>query len=270
MEGLAATLAEIPAVVGREKKIIGKPGNCDTCGAPRTLKTYTRMSIWTPSCDCCLTRAAEEVAAEIAAAREKARRLKITSLFDDSGLGERFRGVRFADWRDRAKTREAYKAVRLFAGSWSTHKEQGTGLLLIGPTGTGKTTLLAMLLNELIATHAAAVVYQSAPDLLVRFKKTYSADSTETEGALLDALGAADLLILDDLGAAKGGEWAEGLLYLLVDGRYRRKRPIVATSNLSIGDLAQAIGQRTVSRLAQYCRIIQVQGEDARLTDNDG
>ena len=48
----------------------------------------------------------------------------------------------------------------------------------------------------------------------------------------LDDLGAADLLVLDDLGAQKNTAWALEKVYQVVNQRYEGLQPLVVTTNL--------------------------------------
>ncbi len=72
------------------------------------------------------------------------------------------------------------------------------------------------------------------------------------------------LLLVDDLGAAKTSEWTEELTYRLVNHRYEHLLPTVFTTNLTIRDLRDALGDRIASRLAQMTERVTLTGADRR------
>lgn len=84
------------------------------------------------------------------------------------------------------------------------------------------------------------------------------------------------LLILDDLGAEKASEWTQERLYSVIDHRYANCLPLIVTSNLPPGELpgkpgaprrnplAEQIGARAESRLAEMCEVFPMTGADRR------
>lgn len=147
--------------------------------------------------------------------------------------------------------------------------DQARSLLLTGTTGTGKTHqaygALRLLAEagperyELIATTAA--------DLYGRLRPNATPGGTEYE---LGRLTRIPLLLLDDLGSAKTSEWTEEITYRLINERYNHCRLTIFTSNLPARsqagnpDLASALGERIVSRLAEMTTIIPMTGADRR------
>ncbi|UWM47694.1 ATP-binding protein [Streptomyces carpaticus] len=138
---------------------------------------------------------------------------------------------------------------------------QGSSLLIVGPTGTGKTHQAFGAVRSLLGAgvrlrwHAA-----TAADLYAALRPRPGADS-ERE---LMAIARCPLLILDDLGAAKGSEWTEEITYRLVDHRYAHMLPTLITSNLPIAQLRHALGDRVSSRLAEMTDRVMLTGPDRR------
>lgn len=137
-------------------------------------------------------------------------------------------------------------------------------LLILGPVGTGKThqafgairTLAARGIT--IAWHA-----DTAPGLFASLRPREGADSE----AEYRKIAAAPLLLLDDLGAAKGSEWTEEILYRLVNDRYEAVLPGLFTSNVPAAQLRDALGARVASRLAEMCQQVVLRGPDRRRAD---
>ena len=73
------------------------------------------------------------------------------------------------------------------------------------------------------------------------------------------------MFILDDIGVEKVSEFVEEFMYMLVNEQYEKVYPIVITSNLSLSELAEKLGDRVVSRIKEMCQIIKLDGEDKRL-----
>ena len=81
-------------------------------------------------------------------------------------------------------------------------------------------------------------------------------------------LNAYDLLILDDLGAERGTEYALEQVFAVIDARYRSRKPLIVTTNLTLDalkhpdDLAHA---RIYDRISEICAPILFGGENLRV-----
>ena len=71
--------------------------------------------------------------------------------------------------------------------------------------------------------------------------------------SFLDRLAAVDLLHVDDVGAEQTSAWVLEQLYAIVNARYEDERSVIITTNLERDELAEQIGERTVSRLEEMC-----------------
>ncbi|MGG3997902.1 ATP-binding protein, partial [Aneurinibacillus thermoaerophilus] len=79
--------------------------------------------------------------------------------------------------------------------------------------------------------------FQTMAELLERIRNTFNKKEKETESEIMDALRDCDLLVLDDIGAEKITDWVLDVMFRIIDGRYRKKRPILYTSNFLPADL---------------------------------
>lgn len=132
------------------------------------------------------------------------------------------------------------------------------GLLFIGNVGTGKTFLACCVVNRLLDA-GVGVLFLVVPDFLDRIRATYDSQRLEyTEVDLTDAAKSAPVLVLDDLGAHHYTEWARQKIYSLINHRLNYRLPVVVTTNISVDDLGEYLGERTTSRLFQMCRLIQL------------
>lgn len=138
---------------------------------------------------------------------------------------------------------------------------QGRSLLIVGPTGTGKTHQAYGAVRSLLAA-----------GVRLRWKATTAADlyaelrprpGCDGERELQD-LARCPLLIIDDLGAAKASEWTEEITMRLIDRRYTQMLPTLVTTNLGMADLRAHIGDRIASRLTEMTDKVILDGPDRR------
>jgi len=139
-------------------------------------------------------------------------------------------------------------------------------LLLSGPTGVGKTHHAWALLRQVVEGRA-----QAGKGLLWRFTSHPGLNDElrpKPDGRHAYALEpylAAELLVLDDLGAGKQSEWTGDSLHRLVDHRWQHRLVTVYSTNLTAQQLTDAVGDRVVSRLADAERVV-IKGDDRRWT----
>jgi DNA replication protein DnaC len=161
---------------------------------------------------------------------------------------------------------EPVRAAKRFAQQIEDNLEAGRGIWIMGDVGTGKTAL-AMLISKAALEAARTVAIYSLPRLLNVIRESIERPS----GVLnfLDLLSSVDLLHLDDVGAENRTDWALEQLYSIVNTRYEEQRSIIVTTNLDPEQLAEQIGARTVSRLAEMCTAVPLYGEDRRKISDD-
>lgn len=140
------------------------------------------------------------------------------------------------------------------------------GLVLWGDVGNGKSHLAAAIVNAARGGNMA-VAWVHAPSWL----RALGAMETGRRESQLDLASTADLLVLDELGGGKlTASRAEWLLSVL-DARYRRKAPLVITTNKNLEELKLALtpvgdesidsdvpdGARIVDRLIEVSLVVQ-------------
>ncbi|MFZ3173219.1 MAG: ATP-binding protein [Carboxydocellales bacterium] len=156
----------------------------------------------------------------------------------------------------RVLAERAFSAARRFIRE-ALDNVHGDGLLYTGPVGCGKTFLASCIANALLEG-GREVLFIVVPDLLDEIKATYDQSRTGgdiTEHHLMEAARNVEILILDDLGAHNYTEWARNRLYSIINYRLNHHKPTVVTTNLSLGELDDYLGERTTSRLVQMCQI---------------
>lgn len=162
-------------------------------------------------------------------------------------------------WEDVADTRtDVLDAVQTWAYG------PGSGLLLTGAVGRGKTWLAAAAANERLAL--GPVRWFSTPALFAQLGLSFGDDRRE---AALEALAGSTALVLDDIDKARPSEYAAEQLFLAIDSRLTSGASLLVTTNLGLDALAakfpEPFGDAIVSRLAGYCEAFALQGHDRRL-----
>lgn len=138
---------------------------------------------------------------------------------------------------------------------------RGPSLLLLGPTGVGKTHQAYGALHAFAESGVqCAWMFTTAADFYARLRPRSGVD-TEAE---FHRYASANLLVLDDLGAAKGSEWVEEVNYRLINYRYEHMLPTLITTNVRPADLEQEIGKRVASRLLEMADRAAMVGHDRR------
>ncbi len=154
---------------------------------------------------------------------------------------------------------------------------EGSGLLFTGSIGIGKTHLAIGVLRALILERGAAGVFCDYRDLLAQIKNSYNPNVSTTEMEILKPIFDAEVLVLDELGAAKPTEWVWDTVAHVLNTRYLRKRTTIVTTNYADRaagagtasreeTLGDRIGERMRSRLNEMCQTVEMVGKDFRKT----
>lgn len=230
-------------------------GNCHTqkeCVLPKSDGTTRTVHC---ACNCSVTQNKRE-------AEEKRKRDRMQYL--DSMRRTGFPDAEMREWTFAKSDHTDQKnenIARKYVENFNAMREQGTGLLLCGSVGTGKSFLAAAIANELIS--------QGTPCLMTNFSRIISRISEKFGGdqKYLDNLNRFDLLIIDDLGAERDSEYMWEKVMDVIDARYRAGLPLIVTTNLKPKDLydpSDIRRQRIFSRLKEMCIFLEVNGADRR------
>ena len=153
----------------------------------------------------------------------------------------------------------------------------GVGMFISGPTGVGKTHLLAALFLDLADRGFDCAIYTYGDlldDIRADFKREHDGKPTIVAYYLEKPV-----LMIDDIGSGRTTRWAAERTYRLLDERMRTGRPTYYTSNYRLEELGAALnecydgesavstrdGDRIISRIAGSCVSVKLTGVDRRL-----
>ena len=176
-------------------------------------------------------------------------------------------------------------AARKFVESYPVETD-GTGLLLTGSIGVGKTHLAVGILQALITERGASGLFYDYRELLKQVQNSYNPRVAATELEILAPVFDAEVLVLDEIGASKPTDWVWDTVAHILNTRYNDRRTTIITTNYAnlpplgmvAGEgaavqartamrdetLGDRIGERMRSRLQEMCVLVEMQGEDFR------
>jgi DNA replication protein DnaC len=178
---------------------------------------------------------------------------------------------------------KAHLIARKFVEAYPANTA-GNGLLFVGTAGLGKTHLAVSVLQRLVQERGARGIFCDYRELLKNIQNSYNSQVQTTELELLKPVFAAEVLVLDDLGAQRPNEWVSDTVALILNTRYNDKQTTIITTNWadlpagagfkvdekgnkpakSEDTLGDRIGDRMRSRLAEMCVRVEMTGEDFR------
>lgn len=170
----------------------------------------------------------------------------------------------------------ALEIIKRYAKDINERINSGQGLYLYGGVGVGKTTVACAIAMTYIVEKSLEdlrngnktkqlVQYANTADLLDLIKKGFDdADAQAIANKKIQALRKAPLVILDDLAAEKPSEWVRERLLTIVNDRYENELATIVTSNLTIAELVEPLGQRIRSRVEGLTFPLKFEGKDRR------
>lgn len=242
---------------------------CGTCGEPKQylqpagaiFGEDTKIKVM---CKC--EREALKRKREEEAAREL--EYQIARVRDVAFSGDiKYKAARFEDAENTAIIQGAKKYTELFADEF---KPLGTGLLMYGDTGTGKSFAAACIANALIDKGYSAIM-TNIPHIVNKMQASF-----EGRNEYIYELAHVDMLILDDLKAERQTEFTNEITFSVIDARYNAGKPLIVTTNLTADQIkatksttdsdkkADPYSSRLLSRILEKCHPIEVKGNDRR------
>lgn len=241
---------------------------CGICGKPRQgFKVFPVPTEENPentitlkigfSCDCDKAEEARQDA-ERQAKRdmEEIEKLRSVSLMD-----ERMKEARFSSFKATKYNAKNLMLCQHYVDRFDQMLQENKGLIFWGDCGTGKSFAAACIANALLE--------KKCPVIMTSFVKIIGAmDADRSIGEqLISELNHAKLLILDDFGTERCTNAAIEKVYNVVDSRYRKKLPMIITTNLTEDQMKNEMDirySRIYDRLFECCYLMQFVGPSWR------
>ena len=176
---------------------------------------------------------------------------------------EGFSDPAMLDWtfeNDNGRSPQIHHAQR-YVEQWQTLRSENLGLLLWGGVGTGKSFLAGCIAN--------ALMEQEVPVRMTNFARILNELNSSFSGRndIVDKLCRYPLLVIDDFGMERGTEYALEQIYNIVDSRYRSRKPLIVTTNLTLDEIRHpqdTAHARIYDRLLEMCIPISCIGVSLR------
>ncbi|MFC3928652.1 primosomal protein DnaI [Streptococcus caprae] len=147
------------------------------------------------------------------------------------------------------------------------------GLYLYGDMGIGKSFLLAAMARELSEQKGVATTMIHFPSFAIDVRNAITTGTVKEE---IDAVKAAPILIIDDIGAEQTSTWIrDEVLQVILQYRMLEELPTFFTSNYSMADLEQKLAtmksgdeswqaKRVMERVRFLAQEMHLQGDNRR------
>lgn len=180
-------------------------------------------------------------------------RARISSMMDNT-----FRTACFANYQIRNGNERHLKVAKKYCIEFSKMYERNQGLLFWGTVGTGKSYTAACIANYLLEANTSVIMTS-----FVRILQDMQGFDREREESFTNKLNSVKLLIIDDLGAERSTDYALEKVYGIIDNRYRAKKPLILTTNLTLQQMQEATDiryARIYDRIFEMCYPMEFSG----------
>lgn len=200
---------------------------------------------------------------------EKAKQIYI-EMIRQANIPGRYREKNFVNYEINRDNKKSYNKVLEYLKKY----HDGSWLFMYGNYGTGKTHLAIAGMKKVcyeIAKKTAKeykefplsiirgktimnpVYFVKTPELLEEIKSAYEYDDV-LENDVIGKYKHKQFLVVDDLGSEKPSDWQQEKIYSILDYRYSKLLPTIITTNCSMNELIERIGQRVVDRIQEAAK----------------
>ena len=230
---------------------------CSKCNAPKQMKIEILSKLLTVPVMCrCRSIEYKKEQEEL----KKRERMEYIARLRSSGLQDKaLRDYTFEN--DKGYNPEIEKAHK-YVEQWDKMKAMSMGLLIWGNVGTGKSFAAGCIANALID--------KCVPVLMTNFSRILNSLTgmfSEDRNEFIDGFNKYELMIIDDLGIERNSEFALEQVYNIVDSRYRSKKPLIVTTNLTLDELKhppELARRRIYNRILERCIPLRINNGNIR------
>lgn len=153
------------------------------------------------------------------------------------------------------------KLAHNYVSNWEEMRANASGLLIWGDVGTG---------NLFCRLHCQCPSGKGVPVLMTNFSRilnTLTGMHFEDRNQFINSLNRYSLLIIDDLGIERNSDFALEQVFNVIDSRYRSKKPLIITTNLTLSELNNAADiahKRIYDRILERCIPVRINNRNIR------
>lgn len=219
---------------------------CDIHGEYESANLFG--SIWSKCTACVEIEENEEILRQEAEYKKEAEK-QIELMYSKAMIPLRFRDCSFDNYKvDGVGQEKAFKISKEYYNNFSEIKKTGSSLFYCGNYGTGKTHLAIAILLQLIRDKKTTGIYSTTMRMIRDIRSSYG-NKLVSEQDIIDNYVRAGLLVLDEVGVQMGTEAEKLLIYEVINGRYENFKPTILISNLSVNEMTEYLGARSIDRL---------------------
>lgn len=259
MNMIAEAISNIPEPEIEPKDSFMKDGlwHCSKCGTPKQmhLNIFNTQKIVYIMCDCEKQASEDEMLKfRTTMNNEEIERSRKMALKDPE-----FRNHNFAN--DDGSVPKM-KECRMYATDFENNLKRGSGILMYGPCGTGKSYAAEAIANRLIDN--------GFPVMITNFGKiaeAIMASTFEERGYFYSSLTKYPLIVIDDLGVERETEFMMEVMNRVIDERVRSAKPMIITTNFTSEEMKNPRSDdwaRIFSRITSCCYPMKFEGDDKR------
>ena len=230
---------------------------CAKCHTPRQGRYTLQGRVFMPPIRC---KCQQEIYDQEEARRKLSERQAEIKRMKASGLQDKALYDYTFDKDNGINPEMAY--AHKYVDNWEDMKANSSGLLLWGNVGTGKSFFAGCIANALLE--------KGVPVLMTNFSRilnTLTGMHFEDRNQFIDSLNRYSLLIIDDLGIERNSEFVLEQVFNVIDSRYRSKKPLIVTTNLTLTELNNApdvAHRRIYDRILERCAPIRINNRNIR------
>ncbi len=182
------------------------------------------------------------------------------------GIGKRYFDKTFKNY-DSKNNIKSVNECKAYCKNFMANFKEGKGLFLTGTVGTGKTHLIASMVDYLARIYKRKfdnymIYYYSSTGLLNEIKSSFEDRGSDK---LISEIKNCTLLIIDDFGAEKTTDWVLETYFEIIDYRYSNLKSTIIATNLTDKEIKEKLSERVMSRIYEMCKGIKLTGKDYRL-----
>ena len=162
---------------------------------------------------------------------------------------------------DDGKNAMLTKVAKNYVKNFTELKFEGKGLLFYGSVGTGKSYIASCIANALI-DRGYNVKMTNFSKIIKRMQGKF-----DGRQEYIDSFNKFELLIIDDLGIERQSEFAQEVVFDVIDSRYKTGLPMIVTTNLLPNDFKapnNVTKSRIYDRILEKCFPVEAKGGNRR------